>query len=125
MKFLSRFFPSAKAAKYIGDINNFVQQDGETLYEAWDQFKELIRKCPHHGIEKWMLVHNFYNGLLGSTRTMIDAASGGAFMKKSANDAYDFLEEIALNDQQWPNVRNNIRRVVGVNEKDLLSKMAA
>ena len=82
MKFLSRFFPPAKAAKYRGDINNFVQQDGETLYEAWDRFKELIRKCLHHGIKKLMLVQNFYNGLLGSTRTMIDAASGGAFMNK-------------------------------------------
>ena len=46
-----------------------------------------------------MLVHNFYNGLLGNTRTLIDAASGGAFMKKSANDAYDLLKEMALNDQ--------------------------
>ena len=34
IKFLSRFFPPAKAAKYRGDINNFVQQVGETLYEA-------------------------------------------------------------------------------------------
>ena len=124
MKFLSRFFPPAKAAKYRGDINNFIQMDGETLYEAWDRFKELIRKCPHHGIEKWMLVHNFYNGLLGTTRTMIDAASGGAFMKKSANEAYDLLEELALNDQQWPNTRNMTRRVAGVNETDVLAKIA-
>ena len=76
MKFLSRFFPPAKAARLRGDINNFAQLDGETLYEAWERFKEMIRKCPHHGIEKWMLVHNFYNGLMGQTRTMIDAASG-------------------------------------------------
>ena len=113
MNFLSRFFPPAKAAKYRGDINNFIQLDGETLYEAWDRFKELIRKCLHHGIEKWMLVHNFYNGLLGTTRTMIDAASGGAFMKRSANEAYDLLEELALNDQQWPNTRNITRRKQG------------
>ena len=71
-----------------------------------------------------MLVHNFYNGLLGTTRTMIDAASGGAFMKKSANDAYDLLEELALNDQQWPNVRNSIRRGAEVNESEVLAKIA-
>ena len=56
---------------------------------------------------------------------MIDAASGGAFMKKSENDAYDLLEEMALNDQQWPNARNGIRRVAGINKNGLLSKMAA
>ena len=56
---------------------------------------------------------------------MIDATSSGAFMKKSANKAYDLLEEMALNDQQWPNVRNNMRRVAGVNERDILAKMAA
>ena len=46
-------------------------------------------------------------------------------MKKSANDAYDLLEELALNDQQWPNARNNMRRVPEVNESDILAKMAA
>ena len=56
---------------------------------------------------------------------MIDAASGCAFMKKSANDAYDLLEEMALNDQQWPNDRNGMRRVAGVNEMYILTKMEA
>ena len=85
--------------------------------------KELIKKCPHHGIEKWNLVHNFYNRLMGNTRTLVDAASGGAFMTKSANDAYELLEEMALNDQQWPNARNGIRRVAWVNENDVISKL--
>lgn len=76
MKFLSRFFPSTKASKYRGDINNFVQQDGEALYEAWDCFKELIRKCHYQRIDKWMLVHNFYNGLLGCTRTLLMQRAG-------------------------------------------------
>ena len=59
----------------------------------------MIRRCPHHGIERWMLVHNFYNGLCGTTCTLIDAAAGGAFMRKSANEAYDLLEEMAINNQ--------------------------
>ena len=59
----------------------------------------MIRKCLHHGIEKWMLVHNFYNGLMGNTQILVDAARGGAFMRKNTNDAYDLLEEMAQNDQ--------------------------
>ena len=106
-------------------MNNFAQLDGETLYEAWERFKELIRKCPHHGIEKWMLVHNFYNGLMGNTRTLNDAATGGDFMRKSANDAYNLFEVMTLNDQQWLNARNGMSRVARVNEVDIISKMAA
>ena len=45
-------------------------------------------------------------------------------MRKSANDAYELLEEMALNDQQWPNARNSVRRVAGVNENDVISKLS-
>jgi hypothetical protein len=38
-------------------------------------------------LPKWMQVQNFYNGLNASTRTLIDVASGGAFMSKSQDDA--------------------------------------
>ncbi|XP_062118324.1 uncharacterized protein LOC133831937 [Humulus lupulus] len=93
-KFLSKFFPLAKVAKLRGEINNFYQNEGESLYDAWERFKDLLRKCPHHGIEKWMLVHNFYNGLCGTTRTIIDAPAGGAFMSKGADEAYELLEEM-------------------------------
>ncbi|XP_062103987.1 uncharacterized protein LOC133815123 [Humulus lupulus] len=125
LKVLSKFFPPAKAAKLRGEINNFYQLDNESLYEAWERFKDLIRKCPHHGIERWMLVHNFYNGLCGTTRTLIDAAAGGAFMRKSANEAYDLLEEMANNNQQWPSERGNSKKVAGLHEIDAISKLTA
>ncbi|XP_062112485.1 uncharacterized protein LOC133823645 [Humulus lupulus] len=125
LKFLSKFFHPAKAAKLRGEINNFSQLDNESLYEAWERFKELIRKCPHHEIEKWMLVHNFYNGLCGTTRTLIDAAAGGAFMRKNANEAYDLLEEMAMNNQQWPSERSFSRKVAGMYEVDAISKLTA
>ncbi|KAM6563027.1 hypothetical protein CsatB_023025 [Cannabis sativa] len=124
-KFLSKFFPPTKSAKLRGEINNFCQQDNESLHEAWERFKDLIRKCPHHGREKWMLVHNFYNGLVGNTRTLIDAAAGGAFMRKSANEAYDLFEEMALNNQQWPTERSQSKKVAGVLEVDDITKLTA
>ncbi|XP_060959491.1 uncharacterized protein LOC133030733 [Cannabis sativa] len=72
-----------------------------------------------------MLVHNFYNGLVGNTRTLIDAAAGGAFMRKSANEAYDLLEEMALNNQQWPTERSQSKKVAGVLEVDAITKLTA
>ncbi|XP_062085254.1 uncharacterized protein LOC133791343 [Humulus lupulus] len=125
-KFLAKFFPPAKAAKLRGEINNFSQLEGESFYDAWERFKDLIRKFPHHSIEKWMLVHKFYNGLCGTTCTIIDAAAGGAFMRKSANEAYELLEEMATNNYQWPSERaGSNKKVVGVHELDTIIALTA
>ena len=104
-KFLSQFFPPGKTAKLRSEINNFCQQDGESLSEAWERFKELIRRCPHHNIVKWMLVQNFFNGLDGPSNTIINAASGGAFLKKNQEEAWELLEEMASTNTQWHNER--------------------
>ena len=95
------------------------------MYDSWERFKELLRKCPHHGIEKWMLVHNFYNGLNGTTRTIIDVAAGGAFMSKSANEAYELLEEMAMNNYQWPTERGQPKKVAGMMELDAITMLTA
>ncbi|XP_062104039.1 uncharacterized protein LOC133815188 [Humulus lupulus] len=125
-KFLAKFFPPSKVAKLRGESNNFYQLDGETLYDSWERFKELLRKCPHHSIEKWMLVHNFYNGLYGTTRTIIDVAAGGAFMSKSANEAYELLEDMATKNHQWSDKRTpSNRKIAGVHELDAITALTA
>ena len=86
-KFLMKYFPPTKNAKLRNDITSFQQADGESLYEAWDRFKELLRKCPHHGIPHWIQMETFYNGLNGQTRTIVDATAGGAILAKSYNEA--------------------------------------
>ncbi|XP_062081031.1 uncharacterized protein LOC133785832 [Humulus lupulus] len=124
LKFLAKFFPPSKATKLRGEINNFSQFYGESLYDAWERFKELLRKCPHHGIEKWMLVHNFYNDLCGMTCTIIDAAVGGAFMSKSANEACELLEEISMNNYQWPSEWDRIKKVASLTKQLQKNSMA-
>ena len=106
-KFLARFFPPAKVAKLRIDISNFCQYEGKTFYEAWERFKDLLRKCPHHSFTKWMQVYHFHNGLSAPTRTLIDDSARGAIMGKNEVEAYQILENIALNNCQFP-----IERVV-------------
>ena len=122
--FLSRFYPPAKTARKRNEILTFYQVDGETLYEAWERFNELLRKCPHHQIAKQNLVQNFYNGLLYTTRTLIDAAAGGAFMRKTRDEAWDLLENMAMNNFQWANEKS-IPKKATVNEVDVISTLAA
>ena len=96
-KFLAKFFHLAKTLKMRIEIKNFTQYEGETFYEAWDRYKELLRKCPHHSSPKWMQVHHFYNGLTGTKRTLLNASTGGALMRKSESEAYQVLENMDIN----------------------------
>ena len=47
-KFLTKYFPPSKAAKLRGDLTTFTQFESESIYEAWERYKGLIRKVPHH-----------------------------------------------------------------------------
>ncbi|GJW39933.1 gag-pol polyprotein [Tanacetum coccineum] len=43
-KFLSKYFPPARTAKKMEEINNSQQEPDENLYQAWERFKELLMK---------------------------------------------------------------------------------
>ena len=57
--FLAKYFPLAKSVKMRNNITNFLQQDQESLYKAWERFKNLLRKCSYHGLPMWMQVQTF------------------------------------------------------------------
>ena len=80
-------------AQLVQEINTFRQFEGEKLAEAWERFHELLRRCPHHRLTRWMQVHTFYNGLGDLARTIIDASAGGTLMKKTTDQAYEILED--------------------------------
>ncbi|XP_073153549.1 uncharacterized protein [Henckelia pumila] len=46
--FLTKFFPPSKSMKLRADITIFAQGEQEILYEAWERYKDLLRRCPHH-----------------------------------------------------------------------------
>ncbi|KAJ4723309.1 DNA-directed DNA polymerase [Melia azedarach] len=97
----------------------------ESLSEAWERYKDMLRRCSHHGLPSWLQVQTFYNGLSCTTRTMIDAAAGGALMSKTPDEAYQLLEEMASNNYQWPSDRSTQRKVVGVHEIDAITTLTA
>ena len=82
-KFLTKFFTMAKTAAIRNALTQFAQQTGESLCEAWERYKEMLRKCSHHGMPDWMVINCFYNGLGAQSRPMLDAASVGALWAKS------------------------------------------
>ncbi|XP_073054601.1 uncharacterized protein [Primulina eburnea] len=123
--FLSKYFPPSKTVKMRNDITNFVQHDPETLYEAWERFKDLMRRCPHHDLPIWLQVQTFYNGLFPANRSMIDAAAGGTLMRKTPQEAYELLEEMATNSYQWQAEKNIPRIIAGVHQVHNFTAIAA
>ncbi|GJV47450.1 putative reverse transcriptase domain-containing protein [Tanacetum coccineum] len=75
------------------EINNFQQEPDETLYQAWERFKELLMKCPQHYLTESQEVILFYNGLDVPTRQILD--SRGAVLTKIATDAKTAIKEMA------------------------------
>ncbi|GJY76274.1 retrovirus-related pol polyprotein from transposon TNT 1-94 [Tanacetum coccineum] len=67
-KFLNKYCPPARTAKKMEEINNFQQEADESLFRAWERFKELLMKCPQHYLTNMQEVILFYNGLDVPTR---------------------------------------------------------
>ena len=70
-----------------------------------------------------MQVHHFYNGLTRTTRTLLDALPRDALMNKSANEAYQLLENMALNNFQWLSERVALKKPVEVHELDVSNNL--
>ncbi|GKB35712.1 mitochondrial proton/calcium exchanger protein-like protein isoform X1 [Tanacetum coccineum] len=95
IKFLSKYCPHARTAKKMEEINNFQQEPDETLYQAWERFKELLMKCPQHYLTEMQEVILFYNGLDVQTRQILDLKEGGYraavlgfYQRNNANPSY-------------------------------------
>ena len=96
-RFLSKFFPPSKTSQLRGEIAQFRQMDFEPLYEAWERFKDMIQRCPQHRYQDWFQIQLFYNGLNRKTRIIVDAATCGTLLSKTANEAHRLLEEMLAN----------------------------
>jgi len=114
-----------KTAKLRNEIASFSQHEQESLYEAWERYNELLRRCPHHGLPDWWQLQTFYSGMTHNSRVLVDAAAGGSLMGKSLDDAYNLLEEMAANAYQWPYERNISKKVLGVHELDILTTLSS
>ena len=124
--FLNKYFPATKTAKLREAITKFQQQYDESLYEAWERFKELVRRCPHHGLPDWLVVQTFYQGISPQTRLSLDAAANGSLMNKTHGEAMDLIEDMALNSFQWgSNDTRIVKKQAGVLDVDNLTAISA
>nr|GEV82112.1 reverse transcriptase domain-containing protein [Tanacetum cinerariifolium] len=91
-KFVNYFFPPSKTTNLKNDITNFQQRFDETFSEAWDRFKDLLCKCPHHGFLELHQIDTFYNALTQSDQDSLNATVGGNLLNRTPRDALTIIE---------------------------------
>ncbi|GJZ86231.1 retrovirus-related pol polyprotein from transposon TNT 1-94 [Tanacetum coccineum] len=100
-KFLNKYYLPARIAKKMEEINNFQQEPDESLFRAWERFKELLMKCPEHYLTDMHEVILFYNGLDVPTRQILD--SKGVIPSKTVVGAKIAIQDKAEYSQKWHN----------------------
>ena len=80
----------------------------ESILEAWKRLQEYIIACPHHGMDEWIILQSFYNGLTTTSRAHIDAAARGAFLDMTITKTKALVEKMVSN-QGWSEERLQLR----------------
>jgi hypothetical protein len=78
--FVAKFFQLGKTNILRGKISSFQQSGLESIPEVWERLLQFIFTCPHHGMDDWLVIQSFYNGLRPTSQAHIDVAAGGAFL---------------------------------------------
>ena len=67
---MSRFFPPATAERR-GEIIVFKKGEEESLHNAWERFKRLLKRCPMHGIDLTTQMDIFYHAMNYASKGII------------------------------------------------------
>nr|GEW97265.1 hypothetical protein [Tanacetum cinerariifolium] len=71
----NQFFPS-KTTNHQNEITNFHPRFDKSFSEAWEQFKDLLRPCPHHGFSKLHQLDTFYIALNSNDQYSLNSGAG-------------------------------------------------
>ena len=121
--FLVKYFSMGKTNALRNRIFSFEQLQDETVPEAWERLQEYIAACPHHGMEEWLIIQNFFHGLNQRSQDHMDTAAGGAFLSLDVAGAKVLVDKIASN-QSWKGERQ-LARPIGVHQIDSVDMLAA
>nr|GEZ74890.1 reverse transcriptase domain-containing protein [Tanacetum cinerariifolium] len=61
-------------------------------WEDLEQFKDLLRQCPHHGFSELHQLDTFYNALNPNDQDALDSAAGGNFLDKIPRECLSIIE---------------------------------
>ncbi|GJS60745.1 alkaline/neutral invertase E, chloroplastic-like protein [Tanacetum coccineum] len=103
---LYKFCPPARIFKQLSEIRNFKQEDGESLFDTWERYNDLLFKCPFHDLNDHQKVNTFYNGLNIQTRRTVDV--NGLIPGLTASDALKLIQKLVEHSHKWHCEENHI-----------------
>ena len=93
---MEKFFPSEVTDKLRKDISTIGQDDNKTLFEYWERFNNLLEACPHHMIDKIVLLSYITQGMRPQDKTILESASNGSMKKyKTTDEAWQLISDLA------------------------------
>ena len=72
----------------------FKQEEDESLYNAWERYKRLLKRCLMHSIDLATHMDIFYHAMNYTSKGIIDAACYGAFKRNSVQEANQLIEDV-------------------------------
>ena len=114
--FKETFFPEDRHMEAKTAVTTFNQGANESLCEAWDCYKSLLRNFPKHGFDNQMQIYLFRQGLQNNTKVLVDATAGGGLMLKTPHEAVKIIDQMALTDCKTSHNRSPSQRKVGILE---------
>ena len=93
--YMNRFFPPALTFERIGEIIVFKQGEEESLYNVWERFKILLKRCPMHGIDLITQIDIFYHAMNYASKGIINASCRGAFKRRNSEEARQPIGDLA------------------------------
>ena len=82
----------------------------EHVAQSWERMKLMLRNCPTHGLNLWMIVQIFYAGLNFASRNLLYSATGGMFVEITLGEATKLLDNIMANYSQWHTERSSSKK---------------
>ena len=75
-------------------ISSFHQVLDESLSEALERFRGLLRRTPTHGFSEPIQLNMFIDGLRPQTKKLLDASAGGKIKLKTPEEATELIENM-------------------------------
>ncbi|XP_054816034.1 uncharacterized protein LOC129315887 [Prosopis cineraria] len=107
-KFRARFFFDDKTVEVRDEFLSFKQYPDEHLYATWERYKMLMKKCPNHGVDKWVVIQIFCNHLNLSSKAMVDSITNKRYQNVPVNEVFCLLDQLSVNNTQNMDRRNTL-----------------
>ncbi|XP_042016340.1 uncharacterized protein LOC121764371 [Salvia splendens] len=122
--FLEKYYPPSEALKRQAEVIQYKMHPQENIMEAWKRFKQLMRRCPNHGLTPGQQILTFYRGGTLEAMRELNMSAGGSLLKLGEAEALEVIERVASNDDGWRNDRSKSYRVASTSDNDRMDAIS-